>query len=157
MSKRASKLAASVSDAPVNDSAKVARIKIPLSELVVPPVAWPTVALFATATAVALLVTKAMTARTINPVLAVFINAVMYFILVRVRVRHVLTRWSQFTPMHDAAHRSVAKEKRWLNELVGHGCAFFFTAPFGVFRWVHLQRKKLASTHKHNFFRKKRF
>lgn len=46
-----------------------------------------------------------------------------------------------FTPMHDAAHRSVTK-RRGLNELVGWLTGVLLLAPFPAFRWVHLEHHK---------------
>ncbi|MEE2779947.1 MAG: fatty acid desaturase [Myxococcota bacterium] len=42
-----------------------------------------------------------------------------------------------FTPMHDAAHRSVCRP-RWVNEVVGRISGFLMMAPFLAFRQVHL-------------------
>ncbi|MCB9588355.1 MAG: fatty acid desaturase [Polyangiaceae bacterium] len=46
-----------------------------------------------------------------------------------------------FTPMHDAAHKSVAKA-RWASELVGRFAGFVLLAPFPAFRWIHLEHHK---------------
>jgi fatty acid desaturase len=46
-----------------------------------------------------------------------------------------------FTPMHDASHRSVARQK-WVNEVVGRVCSFMFFSPFPAFRYVHLEHHK---------------
>src|SRR5437879_656165 len=48
-----------------------------------------------------------------------------------------------FTPMHDAAHGSVAqKEFRWMNRVIGHLSATAFPVPFEAFRYIHLQHHK---------------
>lgn len=48
-----------------------------------------------------------------------------------------------FTPMHDAAHRSVSKQHRWLNELVGWACSLvYLVVPFPLFRLIHLTHHK---------------
>jgi len=48
-----------------------------------------------------------------------------------------------FTPMHDASHRSVSKQHRWLNELVGWACSLvYLVVPFPLFRLVHLTHHK---------------
>ncbi|MGE0320758.1 MAG: fatty acid desaturase [Polyangiaceae bacterium] len=46
-----------------------------------------------------------------------------------------------FTPMHDAAHKSVAKA-RWVSELVGRLAGLLLLAPFPAFRWIHLEHHK---------------
>ncbi len=46
-----------------------------------------------------------------------------------------------FTPMHDAAHRSVAR-RSWVNEVVGRLAAVTLFGPFPAFRFVHLEHHK---------------
>lgn len=46
-----------------------------------------------------------------------------------------------FTPMHDAAHRSVAR-RAWVNEVVGRLAAVTLFGPFPAFRYVHLEHHK---------------
>ena len=46
-----------------------------------------------------------------------------------------------FTPMHDAAHRSVARP-RWINELVGRVAVIPLFGPFPAVRYVHLEHHK---------------
>ena len=53
----------------------------------------------------------------------------------------VVAAFAAFTPMHDAAHRSVARS-RWLNEVVGRLAAPLLGAPFVAFRYVHLEHHK---------------
>ena len=48
-----------------------------------------------------------------------------------------LLAFAAFTPMHDAAHHSVARRGR-LNEAVGWAMGFILMAPFPAFRLVHL-------------------
>jgi beta-carotene hydroxylase len=56
------------------------------------------------------------------------INTVMIFLM--------------FTPMHDAAHGSIATVNsgcRWLNDFVGIVCGLAFPSPFPAFKYIHLQ------------------
>ena len=43
-----------------------------------------------------------------------------------------------FTPMHDAAHRSIARA-RWINELAGRLAIVPLFGPFPAVRYVHLE------------------
>ncbi len=52
-----------------------------------------------------------------------------------------LSGFIAFTPMHDAAHKSVAKA-RWVSELVGRASGALLLAPFPAFRWIHLEHHK---------------
>lgn len=53
----------------------------------------------------------------------------------------VLGGYLAFTPMHDAAHRSVAR-LGWVNEVVGRLAAVTLFGPFPAFRYVHLEHHK---------------
>lgn len=54
-----------------------------------------------------------------------------------------LAAYAAFTPMHDAAHGSVSRERRWLNEAVGWSCSsVFLVVPHGLFRFLHLRHHK---------------
>lgn len=46
-----------------------------------------------------------------------------------------------FTPMHDASHKSIAR-KKWINQWIGRLSAWLLAAPFGAFRFVHLEHHK---------------
>lgn len=46
-----------------------------------------------------------------------------------------------FTPMHDAAHRSIARA-RWINELAGRLAIVPLFGPFLAVRYVHLEHHK---------------
>ena len=46
-----------------------------------------------------------------------------------------------FTPMHDAAHRSIARA-RWINELAGRLAIIPLFGPFSAVRYVHLEHHK---------------
>lgn len=52
-------------------------------------------------------------------------------------VLSTIAAYVAFTPMHDAAHRSVCR-LRWVNELVGRLSGLLLMAPFAAFRHVHL-------------------
>jgi fatty acid desaturase len=48
--------------------------------------------------------------------------------------------FGSFTPLHDAAHGSIAKKQfRWLNDFVGIMCGFIMFLPYHAFRYLHLQ------------------
>jgi len=45
--------------------------------------------------------------------------------------------------MHEAAHGTVSRRYRWLNEIVGWLCiAPFVIIPYSLWRWIHLQHHK---------------
>lgn len=46
-----------------------------------------------------------------------------------------------FTPMHDAAHRSIARA-RWINELAGRLAIIPLFGPFTAVRYIHLEHHK---------------
>ena len=46
-----------------------------------------------------------------------------------------------FTPMHDAAHRSIART-RWINELAGRIAIIPLFGPFPAVRYIHLEHHK---------------
>jgi len=51
-----------------------------------------------------------------------------------------------FTPFHDAVHRSVSKDHRWLNEMVGFIASVpFVVVPFAAFRFLHLRHHKYTN------------
>ena len=60
-----------------------------------------------------------------------------------------LCAYVAFTPMHDSAHRAVARQ-RTLNDLVGRLAALPLTAPFPAFRWVHLEHHKHTNEPEHD-------
>ncbi|MCO5167730.1 MAG: fatty acid desaturase [Planctomycetes bacterium] len=99
----------------------------PKELLTAPAVAWPTLALLAGvltlwAGVVALALTGALPEAAAVPLL-------------------VVAAFAAFTPMHDAAHRSVARA-RWVNEVAGRLAAPLLGAPFVAFRYVHLEHHK---------------
>ena len=102
----------------------------PKDALRIPTVAWPTIALligvyalFAGSTGLAL-------TGHIPVWLAAALNTIAAF--------------AAFTPMHDAAHRSVGR-KRWLNEVIGRLAGLLLGAPFAAFRYVHLEHHKYTN------------
>ena len=46
-----------------------------------------------------------------------------------------------FTPLHEAAHRSIARA-RWVNELAGRAASLPLLGPFSAVRYVHLEHHK---------------
>lgn len=92
-----------------------------------PDVAWPTLLLFAASTAAwtASVVLGARGALPLGAALAL----------------STLAAFAAFTPMHDAAHRSLARS-RMLNELVGRVGAVILAGPFPSFRFVHLEHHR---------------
>jgi beta-carotene hydroxylase len=89
-------------------------------------IAWPTVALFAGATAGALL-------GHIGLPFAMAVNAAALY--------------GYFTVLHDASHRSVAVNET-LNDWIGKIAAYWLS-PFGMFdlfRWCHMQHHRFANS-----------
>jgi beta-carotene hydroxylase len=91
-----------------------------------PRVAWPTLALFAAALSTWILaITMGVTA---GPrVLAVVVAA--------------LGAYAAFTPLHEAAHRSVARA-RWVSEVIGRIASVPLMGPFPAVRYFHLEHHK---------------
>lgn len=52
-----------------------------------------------------------------------------------------LCAFASFTPMHEAAHKVVAR-RHIVNEIVGHSSAAILMAPFAAFRYAHLEHHK---------------
>jgi len=51
--------------------------------------------------------------------------------------------YMNFTPLHDAAHASVSRKYRCLNQAVGWMCSVpFLIVPFPLWTWAHLQHHK---------------
>jgi fatty acid desaturase len=106
-------------------------VRLPIEMIRSPPIAWPTLTLFAAAS-------------------ALFYGSAYMGIVYNVSLLltlpvQVLTCYALFTPMHDAAHNSVSSRHWWLNSLVGRLCSFAFLAPFVTFKYVHLQHHKYTN------------
>jgi len=95
-----------------------------------PAVAWPTIALAFAATGL-------WAAAGALALLGVLPPAVGFGLA-------TLAAYAAFTPMHDAAHRSVGRA-RWLNEAVGRLASLPLLAPFPAFRAMHLAHHKHAN------------
>lgn len=96
------------------------------SIVTVPNVAIPTVflAIFCAMTVVA--TTVGLHLGVVSPSACLVGNSILIF--------------ASFTPMHDAAHGSVAKTQfRWLNDVVGLLCGYVLCSPYMAFRYIHLQ------------------
>jgi beta-carotene hydroxylase len=106
------------------------RLLPPKTDLSVPPVAWPTLA---------------VTAAIIFTWTACFVlghrETVSLWLLIPISS---YCAFAAFTPMHDSAHGSVAR-LRWLNNLVGRLTAPLLMGPFGVFRFMHLEHHKYTN------------
>jgi beta-carotene hydroxylase len=89
-----------------------------------PRVAWPT--LVALVAALALWI-AALALAAAHPVLAVALGTTGAYIA--------------FTPLHEAAHRSLARA-RWVNELVGRVASLPLLGPFPAIRHLHLEHHK---------------
>lgn len=61
---------------------------------------------------------------------ALFFNSVAVFVI--------------FTPLHDATHGSVAKDKS-VNNAIGWLSSVPFLAPFPLFKWIHLHHHKYSN------------
>lgn len=93
--------------------------------LAAPRIAWPTLALVVVAlalwaTGVALVHTGTLAAGAVLAALGAYVG---------------------FTPMHDAAHRSISRA-RWVNELAGRLAILPLFGPFPAVRYVHLEHHK---------------
>ncbi|MEW6734271.1 MAG: fatty acid desaturase [Acidobacteriota bacterium] len=95
--------------------------------LSMPKVAWPT--LFLALGCLSLWITSLLLSLkgTIPMTLGLVLAAVCAFI--------------SFTPMHDSAHRTLARI-RWLNEVMGRVCALVLMFPFPALRYVHLEHHR---------------
>uniref|UniRef100_A0A7S3NH38 Fatty acid desaturase domain-containing protein n=1 Tax=Aureoumbra lagunensis TaxID=44058 RepID=A0A7S3NH38_9STRA len=91
--------------------------------LVTPTIAWPTVVL-------AVLTFSA------------WIWSFMYLKNTKRVLVSTLATYIAFTPAHDAAHRSVSRNYRVLNEAVGWLSQIPLLAPFPAFRFCHLEHHK---------------
>lgn len=94
------------------------------SVLTAPRVAWPTLGLLGCALGV--WATGIAIVRDV-PVLGVILAA--------------LAAYVAFTPMHEAAHRSLARA-RWLNEVAGRLAVVPLFGPFPAVRYIHLEHHK---------------
>ena len=103
-------------------------VNLPLELTEIPSIAYPTVFLWLSATALWLS--------------CLYAGLILDFPLLLVLPLQTLATYVLFTPMHDAAHCSVSASHRWLNALVGRCCALAFAAPFPAFKFVHLQHHK---------------
>lgn len=100
--------------------------------LAAPRVAWPTLAVLAGAlatwgTGVALVHTSALGDAPGTALAGMLLAATGAYVA--------------FTPMHDAAHRSVARA-RWINEVAGRLAIVPLFGPFPAVRYVHLEHHK---------------
>jgi fatty acid desaturase len=93
--------------------------------LAAPRVAWPTIALLAVALA-------AWLAGVVLVERAWWLGAVLA----------TVGAYIAFTPMHEAAHRSLAARWRWVNELAGRLATVPLFGPFLAVRDVHLEHHK---------------
>lgn len=118
-------------EVPVPPVAKGRRVAMAThEELTNDPIAWPTLALFAGALGVYCL-----------PLLFTWDRPTLWTVPVT-----VVATYSMFTPMHEAAHRAISAEHRWLNEAVGYVAATVcFQAPFRAFRYIHLSHHKYTN------------
>lgn len=97
------------------------------SAMSVPRVAWPTLVVFVVAMAAWGSVTTAALLGVLPVWAAVLVGSVSAYAL--------------FTPMHDSAHKSVARTG-WVSEVIGRLCALALLSPFPAFRYAHLRHHK---------------
>jgi fatty acid desaturase len=101
-----------------------------------PSVAWPTFLLFFGAAAAHLLCSWLFTQSCITTWTVVALNTWFTFLI--------------FTPMHDAAHGSIATSSSglaWINNTIGFLAAVFFAGPFFAFRYATPPRCWLHVSH----------
>lgn len=96
----------------------------------VPPVAWPTVLIWAGVLSGFCAVFAAGAAGSLPPAAAFAAATAFAF-------------WA-FTPMHDAAHGSVSRSP-WVNRLVGETSALVLGAPYAAFRHAHLTHHRFTN------------
>ena len=63
-----------------------------------------------------------------------------------------LAAYVSFTPMHDAAHKSICRGRGmlWVNDFVGHASGLALAAPFHVFKHLHLEHHKYTNYPEHD-------
>jgi len=108
------------------------RTVIPDPEELVPPVAWPTVALFFASLGLAAASTALGLEGTLPVPVSVALNAVAAYLF--------------FTVSHDAAHQAASSNST-LNRLIGRLSTPFFTpaASFSVWRFIHMQHHRFTN------------
>ncbi len=72
-----------------------------------------------------------------------------YISLAAAGTLNALLAYVSFTPMHDAAHRAVARPK-WINAVVGRLAGIPLTAPFVAFRIMHLAHHRDTNDQEHD-------
>lgn len=110
-----------------------------IKNLEAPAVAWPTLVLLTACYATHIVVGYLYYTAVISCYTAVLVNFVSAFVV--------------FTPMHDAAHKSILSEAsrvRWANDLVGYLSSYLFPAPFPAFKHMHLQHHKHTNDPEHD-------
>ena len=99
-------------------------------ELACPPIAWPTIIFFLITVTCFLL-----------PPLLTWNKPTLWTV-----PWSAVAIYTTFTAMHEAAHRAISSEHRWLNELIGHVAAMVvFQNPFKAFRYIHLEHHKFTN------------
>ena len=104
------------------------RVKVAVSEVAVPPVAWPTLAVFA----------GSLVAWTCG----LLAGAVGGWPLAVTLPLQVAAGFAIFTPLHEATHGAAANAHRNVNAWVGRISALVLAAPYPAFRYVHLEHHK---------------
>lgn len=95
----------------------------------VPSIAVPTVALFLFSMTIEVVVIYLLHTDSISPFTATLVNTWAIFTV--------------FTPMHDAAHGSIANRNYSIvNDIVGHMAGLCFPVPFPAFKHLHLLHHK---------------
>lgn len=98
----------------------------------VPNIAWPTIILLFMCAVVHCATLWCIAFELISPWVGLIINTFADYVV--------------FTPMHDAAHGSVAKHKYGiLNNIVGNVAATLFGLPFAAFKHLHLMHHKYTN------------
>lgn len=92
-----------------------------------PRIAWPTLLVLALAFSSSASAIVLGTTRAAPPALAVLLAA--------------FGAYAAFTPLHEAAHRSIARA-RWVNEILGRLAAVLLIGPFPAVRYFHLEHHK---------------
>ena len=103
-------------------------VVVPASAVSVPPLAWPTLLLFAACVAAWSL--------------ALCGGAALGWPLALTLPVQAAAAFAVFTPLHDATHGAAAHGHRALNNAVGRIAGLILAAPYMAFRFVHLEHHK---------------
>ena len=103
----------------MHSNTAIVRLDRSKGSLTTPSIAWPTVIL--------------MIGVLVGWVLTISLVGADKLSLLTGSILSTVLAYVSFTPLHDAAHRSVGRP-RWINEVVGRFAGILLMAPFPAFR-----------------------